>query len=113
MRSVPWNHHSRSDESAFLTFVFYTLVTALGEPSDLFFAAVRAFEEGVACTLKPDAARGTNFVCHECAIIFHLYKKALSPSCFDVMGIHFQSSFDEFLNKPTVMFGALLRESFI
>jgi hypothetical protein len=66
---------SRTYESAFGAFVLYTLVTALGAPSDLFVAAVGALEEGVPAALKPDTACGTNFVCHNRAIMFLLYKR--------------------------------------
>jgi hypothetical protein len=72
---------SRTYESAFGAFVLYTLVTALGAPSDLFVAAVGAFEEGVPVTLKPDTARGTNFVCHSLAIIFLLFISVRSKRC--------------------------------
>ena len=52
----PMEAPSRTYESAFGAFVLYTLVTALGAPSDLFVAAVGALEEGVPAALKPDTA---------------------------------------------------------
>jgi len=65
----PISTPSRTDEAAFLAFVFHTLVTALGAPADLLSTAAGAFEESVARTLEPDAAGGTYFVCHGGAIM--------------------------------------------